>query len=48
MYVYCIYNCVVLIKENVGDIVCLLGWVYCVCDYGGILFIDLCDIYGVI
>lgn len=48
MYIYCMYICGELRFIYVGEMVCLFGWVYCKCDYGGLLFIDFCDYYGII
>ena len=45
--IYRTYNCSELREKNVGEEICLAGWVDTIRDMGGIIFIDLRDEYGI-
>ncbi len=47
MHAFRSHTCADLRKENVGQTVRLSGWVHRVRDFGGVVFIDLRDHYGV-
>lgn len=43
-----IYYCGEIIEKVIGEIVKLKGWVQKWCDFGGLIFIDLCDCLGIV
>ena len=47
MHLYRSHTCGQLRKSDVGQNVRLSGWVHRVRDFGGLLFIDLRDHYGI-
>ncbi|NQX93925.1 MAG: aspartate--tRNA ligase, partial [Erythrobacter sp.] len=47
MHLYRSHTCAQLSAENVGETVRLSGWLHRKRDFGGVLFIDLRDHYGI-
>ncbi|RCL01215.1 MAG: aspartyl-tRNA synthetase [Candidatus Tokpelaia sp. JSC085] len=46
MHRYRSHTCAALRKSDVGTVVRLSGWVHCVRNHGGVIFMDLRDHYG--
>ena len=44
---YRTHNCGQIRKENVGETIKIAGWIQTIRDLGGVVFLDIRDMYGI-